>query len=140
MRNKFFCLEESKCKRLNLSRYARAPKFKLGQIISTKLQCGARRYGKIIGFLQPDGLYSTSYENGHNGKDWLECVEISPRNGLPRKILFNGKAKVFSIPPERAETCEVIMMDDQGGIRIGAKKLSGQSAPLPIHFRNQDPN
>ena len=76
------------------------------------------RYGRIIGFLHPDGLYSNSYERGHNGKDLLECVEISSRNGLPRKILKSGQPKIFCAQPMRATICEILPMDKNGGVRI----------------------
>jgi hypothetical protein len=113
-RLKFFTLSENQCKILDQSKYYRPSKFMLGQMI--KCQLGVSyKYGRIIGYLHPDGLYSDSYEKGHNGKDLLECVEISPRKGLFRKIASNGKPKLFYARPDRAKVCQVIPMNKHGG-------------------------
>ena len=114
---KSFSILESKCKRLNLFKYQKKPKFEIGQIVRNQIN-GRERYGKIIGFLHPEGLYTTSYENGYNGKDFLECVEVSPGAGLARKIIHNGQPKIFYLGPERAEPCEILPMDKNGGLRI----------------------
>jgi len=116
---KTFRLNEDRCKRLNMQKYIRASqsRFSLGQVIKQSTQTRTR-YGIIVGFLHPDELYTNSYEEGYNGKDLLECVEIYPRQGLPRKILADGKPKIFCSPPESAKTCEVLPMDKDGGVRI----------------------
>ena len=114
---KSFSILESKCKRLNLFKYQKKPKFEIGQIVRNQIN-GRERYGKIIGFLHPEGLYTTSYEKGYNGKDFLECVEVSPRAGLARKKMHNGQPKIFHLGPDRAEPCEILPMDKNGGLRI----------------------
>lgn len=117
MSNKQFSLHESQCERVNLDDFEIKKSFELGQTIRDEHENWSR-YGRIVGFLHPDGLYSNSYEKGHNGKDLLECVEISPRNGLPRKTLQNGQAKIFCAKPNKAIVCEVLPMDKNGGVRI----------------------
>jgi len=51
------------------------------------------RYGRIVCFVHPDGLYSTSHEEGYNGKDLLECVEIEKTgpDGEPKRFQAQGK-------------------------------------------------
>ena len=114
---KRFTLKESNCEKFNHDHYRQKSSFELGQTICDEHETWSR-YGRIIGFLHPDGLYSNSYERGHNGKDLLECVEISPRNGLPRKILKTGQPKIFCAQPNRASICEILPMDKNGGLRI----------------------
>ncbi len=55
--------------------------FEKGDVIQHK-RGGSFRYGRIVCFVHPDGLYSTSHEEGYNGKDLLECVEIEKKPGL----------------------------------------------------------
>ena len=117
MSDKQFSLHESQCEKVNLADFERKKSFELGQTISDEHEHWSR-YGRIVGFLHPDGLYSNSYEKGHNGKDLLECVEISPRSGLPRKKLQNGQAKIFCAQPDKARICQVLPMDKNGGVRI----------------------
>ena len=117
MSNKQFSLHESQCEKVNLADFERKKSFELGQTICDEHEHWSR-YGRIVGFLHPDDLYSNSYEKGYNGKDLLECVEISPRNGLPRKILQNGLPKTFCAKPASARVCEVLPMDKNGGVRI----------------------
>ena len=117
MSNKQFSLRESQCEKVNLADFERKKSFELGQTICDEHENWSR-YGRIVGFLNPDGLYSNSYEKGHNGKDLLECVEISARNGLPRKTLENGQAKTFFVKPYKSRVCEILPMDKNGGVRI----------------------
>ena len=117
MSNKQFSLHESQCEKVNLADFERKKSFELGQTICDEHEHWSR-YGRIVGFLHPDDLYSNSYEKGYNGKDLLECVEISPRNGLPRKILQSGLPKTFCAKPASARVCEVLPMDKNGGVRI----------------------
>ena len=91
---RFFSLKEDQCKRLNLRRYQKKRTFELGDCIR-HTQDGRIRFGRIIGFLHPDGLYTESYEKGYNGKDFLECVEISGKAGLPRKVNSEGHPKLL---------------------------------------------
>ena len=116
-KNKTFSLPLSKCKRLNMFRYEEKKKFKLGDVIQRNIN-GRVRFGSIVGFIHPEGLYSESYEKGHNGKDLLECVEISGRSGLPRKLDADGNPKVFVAEPEKCKQCEILPMDGNGGVRI----------------------
>jgi len=116
-RLKFFTLTENECALLDESKFLSHPKFQLGQVIKCRLSA-VDKYGRIVGYLHPDGLYSDSYEKGHNGKDLLECVEISPRKGLFRKIASNGKPKIFYARPDRAKVCEIIPMNKDGGLRL----------------------
>jgi hypothetical protein len=117
MSNKQFSIHESQCERVNLANFERKKSFELGQTICDEHENWSR-YGRIVGFVHPDGLYSNSYEKGYNGKDLLECVEISPRNGLPRKTFESGQAKMFCAKPNKAKVCEVLPMDKNGGVRI----------------------
>ena len=116
-KNKTFSLPLSQCKRLNMFRYQERKKFKIGDIIQRNL-LGRIRFGIIVGFVHPDGLYSESYEKGHNGKDFLECVEISGRAGLPRRLDVDGNPKVFIAEPDKCKHCEILPMDQNGGLRI----------------------
>ena len=116
-KNKTFSLPLSECKKLNMLRYQEKKRFKVGDVIQRNIS-GRVRFGSIVGFVHPEGLYSESYEKGHNGKDLLECVEISGRAGLPRKLDAEGNPKVFIAEPEKCKHCEVLPMDRNGGIRI----------------------
>ena len=58
-------------------------------------EVGAFRYGRIVCFVHPDGLYSSSHEEGYNGKDLLECVEIEKKPGLLQKMTQMGNQNVF---------------------------------------------
>ena len=116
-RLKFFTLPENECRIFDQSKYDRPSKFVLGQVIKCRIG-EVYKYGRIVGYLHPDGLYSESYEKGHNGKDLLECVEISPRKGLFRKIASDGKPKIFYARPDRAKVCQVLPMNKDGGLRL----------------------
>ena len=116
-RLKIFTLPENECRIFDQSKYDRPSKFVLGQVIKCRIG-EVYKYGRIVGYLHPDCLYSDSYEKGHNGKDLLECVEISPHKGLFRKIASNGKPKIFYARPDRAKVCEIIPMNKDGGLRL----------------------
>lgn len=116
-KNKTFSLPISQCKHLNMLRYQEKKRFKMGDVIQRNSN-GRIRFGTIVGFVHPEGLYSESYEKGHNGKDLLECVEISGRSGLPRKLDADGNPKVFIAEPEKCKQCEILPMDRNGGVRI----------------------
>ena len=116
-KNKTFSLPLSQCKHLNMFRYQEKKRFKMGDIIQRNIN-GRIRFGSIVGFIHPEGLYSESYEKGHNGKDFLECVEISGRAGLPRKLDAEGNPKVFIAEPNKCKHCEILPMDRNGGVRI----------------------
>ena len=67
----------------------------------------------IVGFVHPDGLITTSYENGYNGTDLIECVEISKR-GLESKRDKNNKIKRFRSTSNRLKMCEVDLWNKTG--------------------------
>jgi hypothetical protein len=114
---KFFRLPEDKCKRLNEWKYFKKQTFQIGDVVKHSRN-GRVRYGKIVSFLHPDGLYSDSNENGYNGNDLIECVAIEGKNGLPRKLDSTGEVSRFVIGPEHLKICEILPMDDKGGIRV----------------------
>ncbi len=72
------------------------------------------KYGQIVCFVHPDGLYSTSHEQGYNGKDFLECVEISPKPGLAQQMQADGEPKRFTANPKQCKIMEVITTNAQG--------------------------
>ncbi|MEC8043648.1 MAG: hypothetical protein VX130_03550 [Verrucomicrobiota bacterium] len=112
-----FSLFENECKRLNMNRYQSKKTFEIGDVVRLS-QFGRLKFGQIVGFVHPEGLYTDSYEKGYNGKDFLECIEISGRAGLPRKIGFDGHPKTFIATAGQLKICEVIPMDLNGGLRI----------------------
>ena len=63
--------------------------FEKGDVVRHK-RGGSFRYGRIVCFVHPDGLYSTSHEQGYNGKDLLECVEIDKKPVFCKKLERTG--------------------------------------------------
>ena len=114
---KRFRLTENRCKLLDKSKFEKKRSFRIGDVIC-KVYVDHLRYGRIVNFLHPDGLLTSSHEHGYNGKDLLECIEISSRSGLSRKTDAEGNAKRFITGPERCKICKVLPMDKKGGIRI----------------------
>ena len=102
---------------MNKSKFEKKRSFRLGDVIC-KVYLYHLRYGRIVNFLHPDGLLTSSHEHGYNGKDLLECIEISPRSGLARKTDAEGNAKRFITGPEHCKICKVLPMDKKGGVRI----------------------
>jgi hypothetical protein len=47
-----------------------------------------------------------------------ECVAIKGRDGLPRKKDYSGEVMRFTIGPDHSKICDVLPMDNNGGIRI----------------------
>lgn len=86
--------------------------FGLGDVVVKKTTLG-HRYGVIIGFHHPDGLFSTSYENGYNGTDMIDCVEIEKR-GLRRKRRRDGTLKRFTTLSDKLSTCEIDLWNRSG--------------------------
>lgn len=86
--------------------------YELGDIVVQKRDT-ITRYGVITGFTHPDGLFTTSYEHGYNGTDYIECVEIDKR-GLSRKRDSAGNIKKFSTLSDRLSTCEVDLWNRTG--------------------------
>lgn len=114
---KFFRLREDQCKRLNEFKYREKKTFKIGDIVRHATH-GRVRFGKIVSFVHPEGLYTDSIEKGYNGKDFLECVAVEPRKGLSIKTDKEGEIKRFVVGPENCKICEVLPMDKKGGMRI----------------------
>ena len=87
--------------------------FEKGDIIEHRK--GARiKYGRIVCFVHPDGLYSKSHEEGYNGKDLLECVEIDKKPGLLQIIGQDGEPKRFKAPGKECKIMKVITVDSKG--------------------------
>ena len=114
---RIFTTQPSKCRKLRTIKIRNRKIFRLGDIIRHRRN-GLFRFGIIVGFHHPDGLYSDSWEKGYNGKDTIECVEICGRAGLPRKRDSTGNIKKFEIGPTQAKLCDILPMDKNGGIRI----------------------
>ena len=114
---KFFKLREDQCKRLNEFKYREKKTFRIGDVIRHSGH-GRVRFGKIVSFVHPEGLYTTSNEKGYNGKDLIECVEINPRKGLMFKRDADGELRRFQVGPHRCKICDILPMDKTGGVRI----------------------
>ena len=108
-----------KTKRSKLKHYTPIKKlftkktFEKGDVIQhTK---GARiKYGRIVCFVHPDGLYSKSHEEGYNGKDLLECVEIDKKPGLLQVLGPDGEPKRFQAKGKECKIMKVITTDSKG--------------------------
>ena len=87
--------------------------FEKGDVIRHK-RGGTIRYGRIVCFVHPDGLYSTSHEEGYNGKDLLECVEIEKKPGLLQKIGPDGEPKRFQGQGKDCKIIKVITKNAKG--------------------------
>ena len=68
--------------------------FEKGDVVQHK-RGSSFRYGRIVCFVHPDGLYSTSHEEGYNGKDLLECVEIDKKPDFYRSLVLTVNPSVF---------------------------------------------
>ena len=77
--------------------------FFLGDILAKTNANGDKRYGILVGFTHPDGLETTSYSNGYNGIDLLECIEVSKR--MIRKRNADDTIKRFQTPNGRCQIC-----------------------------------
>jgi len=119
---KRFRLNEDRCKRLNKRKFSSRRTFKIGDIVRKSYHDHVR-YGRIVNFVHPEGLLTTSHENGYNGKDLLECIEISGKPGLSRKRDTTGDLKRFVTGPERCQICKIVPMDKKGGVRIEKSKI-----------------
>ena len=114
---RYFTLPIEHCKKLKISRPQKRKVIQIGDVLLSR-RFGILKFGLVVGFHHPDGLYSDSWENGYNGKDLIECVEISGRSGLPRMRDQLGKVKKFELISSQAQLCEIIPMDKNGGTRI----------------------
>ena len=120
---KIFSLFDSECKKLKPLGFKKEKKFEIGDLIRFTKK-NRSRFGMITSFIHPDGLYSDSFEKGYNGKDFLECIEILPKQGLPRRKDDKDKPYIFLATPEHSKECLVIPMDENGGVRIKERKFS----------------
>ena len=87
--------------------------FEKGDVVRHK-RGATIRYGRIVCFVHPDGLYSTSHEEGYNGKDLLECVEINKKPGLLQIIGPDGEPKRFQAQGKDCKIIKVITVDSKG--------------------------
>ena len=87
--------------------------FEKGDVIQYK-RGSTMKYGRIVCFVHPDGLYSTSHEEGYNGKDLLECVEIDKKPGLLQKTGPDGEPKRFQAQGDLCKIMEVITVNAKG--------------------------
>ena len=112
-------LKTFKTKRSNLKFYTprkqlfKKKVFEKGDVVQYKKR-GIEKFGKIVCFVHPDGLYSTSHEEGYNGKDLLECIEISKKPGLLQILDADGEPKRFQAKGEDCTIIEVITVDANG--------------------------
>lgn len=87
--------------------------FEKGDVVRHK-RGSTIRFGRIVCFVHPDGLYSTSHEEGYNGKDLLECVEIDKKPGLMQIIGPDGEPKRFQAQGKDCKIIKVITVDSKG--------------------------
>jgi hypothetical protein len=108
-----------KTKRSKLKHYTPRKKlfskktFEKGDVIRHK-RGSTIRYGRIVCFVHPDGLYSTPHEEGYNGKDLLDCVEIDKKPGLLQIIGPDGEPKRFEAQGKDCKIMKVITVDSKG--------------------------
>ena len=110
---KFFRLREDQCKRVNEFKYREKKTFRIGDVIRHAGH-GRVRFGKIVSFVHPEGLYTTSNEKGYNGKDFLECVEISPKPGLAQLMDSDGEPTRFTVQSKDCKIMDVITTNTKG--------------------------
>jgi len=87
--------------------------FEKGDVVQYKRK-STIKYGRIVCFAHPDGLYSTSHEEGYNGKDLLECIEIEKKPGLLQIIGPDGHPKRFQAKGKDCKIIKVITKDSKG--------------------------
>ena len=112
-----FKLHEDRCKPLNEKKYLGKRTFRIGDVVR-KSYGDFSRYSIIVNFVHPDGLMSNSHHDGYNGRDLLECIEISPRPGLQRLRDNEGKLKRFTMTSNNCKICKIKPMDNKGGMRL----------------------
>jgi hypothetical protein len=106
-------LKSNRCKLIDETfTFDTSKAFELGDVVCMN-SAGRKKYGVIIGFVHPDGLFSTSYEHGYNGTDLIDCVEIEKR-GLRRKRDILGKVKRFTSTGDRFKICDVDLWNRTG--------------------------
>ncbi len=106
-------IRQSACKLIDENfKFKRSDDYAIGDVVMLKRRASTK-YGVIIGFHHPDGLSSTSHENGYNGTDMIDCVEIDKR-GLRRKRTLTGDIKRFESTPDKLTICEVDLWNRTG--------------------------
>ena len=93
--------------------------FFLGDVIAKTNASGDKRYGILVGFTHPDVLETTSYSNGYNGIDFLECIEVSKR--MARKRNSDDSIKKFRTLNIKCEVCYVDYWGS-GGSKVFTKE------------------
>jgi len=93
--------------------------FFLGDVIAKTNASGDKRYGILVGFTHPDGLETTSYSNGYNGIDFLECIEVSKK--MVRKRNSDDSLKKFRTLNNKCEVCYVDYWGS-GGAKVFTKE------------------
>ena len=102
----------SKCKHVDIqSTILDKKQYEIGDIVCHK-RFGLVKFGVIVGFTHPDGLYTSSYENGYNGVDLLDCVEINKRSLM--RVRRNKKIVKFIAKNKHLKICEVDLWDEKG--------------------------
>ncbi len=114
---KRFKLQENRCIRLDEEKYAGKRTFRIGDVIRKSYDTFVR-YGIIVNFVHPDGILSSSHLKGYNGRDLLECVEVSRRPGLQRIRDKDGNLKRFTTSSYNCQICKLKPMDKKGGLRL----------------------
>ena len=90
---KFFTIYSDKCRKLDLSRIRKPNSFLPGDVVR-HAKNGRIRFGIIIGFTHPEGLYSESIEKGYNGKDLIECVKYPDEQDSPKSSTLWARLNV----------------------------------------------
>jgi hypothetical protein len=101
------------CKHIDVTFVPKSKKqFEIGDIVCRNI-LSIKKYGVIIGFKNPDELFSTSYESGFNYTDLIDCVEINPKS-LRRLRDDTGGMKKFQCPHTKLKICQVDLWDESG--------------------------
>lgn len=106
-------ISANKCKHVDISSTLKNKKtFELGDVVHYKFLWRSK-FGTIVGFTHPDGLYSSSYEHGYNGTDLITCVEINPKD-LTRVRDANKKVIQYTCNKDRLKICKVDLWSEEG--------------------------
>jgi hypothetical protein len=106
-------ISAKKCKHVDISGTLNIKKtFELGDIVHYKF-IWRKKFGAIVGYEHPDGLYSSSYDDGYNGIDLITCVEIDPKD-LTRVRDTDGNIKYFTCSKDRLKICKVDLWSETG--------------------------
>ena len=101
------------CKHFNFKEVRQNDSFEIGDIVEKTHLNGFKRYGILVGFVHPDEIATSSYYNGYNGVDFLQCVEINKR-GLERKRRPDGTLKRFNTSKHGCVICRVDPLSKKG--------------------------